>query len=355
MDLLLLDKSFTAISVIDLYESLLWTDRYDEYGDFELYMPADEGILNTIKQDYYLQSGESEHLMIVEKKLVKSDIEDGSHYTVSGRSLESILERRIIWGLKVVKGNFQNAIKELLNENVIAPADANRKIPNFIFAESTDPAITALTIEAQYTGDNLYDVISKSCNEREVGFKVTLNEQNQFVFALYAGQDRSYNQTTNPYVVFSPNFENLSNSNYMESKQALKNVTLIGGEGEGAERKYAVAGEGVGLERRELFTDARDISSDMGDGVVLTEAEYTAQLQQRGKEKLTECVEVTSFEGEAEVSKMFQYRKDFFDGDIVQIANEYGNEGRARVVEMVISEDKSGFSVYPTFKALEDK
>ena len=195
---------------------------------------------------------------------ITSDTEDGNHVTVTGRSLESILDRRIVWGQKLLSGNLQNGIKTLLNENVISPSDSNRKIPNFIFKESIDPAITKLKLEAQYTGDNLYDVIQKICEEQGIGFKITLNDEKQFVFELYAGSDRSYDQTENPYVIFSPKFENIINSNYIESKASLKTVTLVGGEGEGAGRRYTTVGGGSGLNRRELFTDARDISSNVG-------------------------------------------------------------------------------------------
>ena len=86
-----------------------------------------------------------------------------------------------------------------------------------------------------------------------------------------------------------------------------------------------------------------------------TYAEYMAQLQQRGKEKLAENVSITSFEGETETTIMFQYGKDFFNGDIVQIANEYGHETKARILEIVRSEDKDGYSVYPTFKTIEQE
>lgn len=114
-------------------------------------------------------------------------------------------------------------------------------------------------------------------------------------------------------------------------------------------------GGGSGLNRRELFTDARDISSNVGSDDALTDAEYMAQLQQRGKEKLAENVSITSFEGETETTIMFQYGKDFFNGDIVQIANEYGHETKARILEIVRSEDKDGYSVYPTFKTIEQE
>ena len=58
-----------------------------------------------------------------------------------------------------------------------------------------------MKLEAQYTGDNLYDVIQKICEEQGIGFKITLNDEKQFVFELYAGSDRSYDQTENPYVI----------------------------------------------------------------------------------------------------------------------------------------------------------
>lgn len=286
MDVTVLNTNLDAISIVDVYESFIWTDRYYEYGDFELFTSMTDTILSYIRQDYYLQSRESEHVMIIEKIRINSDSENGNHITVTGRSLESILDRRIVWGQKTITGNLQNGIRTLLNENVISPADNKRRISNFIFEASTDPAITSLKIDAQYTGDNLYDVINKICSERSIGFKVTLNNNKQFVFKLYAGADRSYDQSVNPYVIFSPKFENIINSNYVESKSALKTVTLVGGEGEGSARKYTTVGGGSGLNRRELFTDARDISSDVGDGVVLSDAAYTAQLQQRGKEKL---------------------------------------------------------------------
>ncbi len=355
MDIIVLNKSLTPIKVIDTFESFIWTDRYREYGDFELYTPVTADILSYIKQDYYLQIKESEHLMVIEKIEISSDAEEGEHLTVSGRSLESILDRRIIWKRKRLNGNLQKGIKTLLNECIISPTIVRRKIDNFIFTASTDTRITGLTVEAEYTGDNLYDVIKELCEDCGLGFKVTLNSNSQFVFELYIGDDRSYSQSDNPYVVFSPTFENMVNSNYLESKAALKNVTLIGGEGEGSARVYTTTGSGKGLDRREIFTDARDISSDTDDGGTLEDWEYKRLLKQRGKEKLAENIATTSFEGEAETSIMFQYGVDFFMGDIVQIANEYGHETDARITEIVNSTDDSGHTVYPTFEAITEE
>ena len=354
MDLFILDSDLNPVVIVDSYISSIWTDRYDQYGDFELYMPMTENVLSYLKTDYYLQNRDSEHTMIIEKLLIKSDSEKGNNITASGRSLESILDRRIVWGRIVLDGNLQTEIHRLLNECIISPTDGDRKIANFIFEESTDPAITKLTIQAQYTGDNLYSLIQKVCSDNSIGFKIAINASKQFVFQLYSGADRSYDQTENPYVIFSPSFDNILTSNYLESRMALKNVALVAGEGQGAERKFTSVGSGSGLSRRELFVDASDISSNNGEGTTLTETEYNEQLAQRGKEKLSECTDATSLEGEAETTTMFRYGEHFFTGDIVQVADEYGHEGKARVIEMVMSDDENGPSTYPTFKSIEE-
>lgn len=354
MDLYIANTEFENIFVLDSYNSLIWTDRYNSYGDFEIYTNMNISLLEYLKQDYYIRRDGSEYVMIIEKILIKSDVEEGDKLTVSGRSLESILDRRIIWGQKTVTGNLQDAIETLLNENIISPSKPERKIDNFIFEESTDEIITSLTIDAQYVGDNLYDVIKKICEERSIGFKITLNDNNQFVFKLYSGVDRSYEQTDNPYVVFSPSFDNLLSTNYMESKSSYKNVSLVGGEGEGSARKFTAVGNSSGMDRRELFSDASSISSEQEDGTTLSDAEYTYLLRQKGKEDLAENAVVVSMDGEAETQIMFKYGEDFYNGDIVQVIDAYGHDVRARVYEIVTSEDESGFSVYPTFTMIEE-
>lgn len=356
MELLVLDTEFKSSATLDIFESLIWTDRYFECGDFEIYTPAESEIMKMLPKGYYLYLKESEHVMIVEDVEIETDVEQGAHLKITGRSLESILDRRVIWGQTVLSGNLQDGIKKLLNENAISPSDANRKIPNLSFQESSDVRIKALTLEAQYYGDNLYDAIVDICKNVGAGFKIVLNGTN-LVFSLYMGTDRSYSQVGNPYVVFSPGFDNLMNSNYIESTRTLKNVTLVAGEGEGSDRKtttvYLGASAASGMDRRELFTDASGISQTVEDGT-LTDAEYISQLAQKGNEELSNNTETISFEGEADISATYTYDDDYFLGDVVQVGNEFGNEARCRITEFVRSQDETGNEYYPTFETLDD-
>lgn len=363
--LYLLDKNYDAYDAIDKFKSLLWTVRYNKAGDFELYIPADLDIVKRFHEGDYVWIEDSDRLMILEDINLQTDPEDGDYLILSGRSLESILERRIIWGMTVITGNFQNGIKTLLNRNAISPAIENRRIPNFTFKESTDPRITELTVEAQYFGENLYEEIEKLCQEKEVGFKVLPNGAGGFEFSLYIGEDRSYDQIKNPWVVFAPNYENLQSSNYLYSKKNFKNATLVGGQGENWSRDTVevTSDSSSGLDRRETFTDASGVTNDTSgienddalteeekqEAIAALTEEYNAQLMQKGKEELAKTSITETFDGEIDASLQYIYRKDFDLGDIVQIMNDYGMEASSRVSEIVISHDPTGKTVIPTF------
>ena len=266
MDILVLNKEMESIHIIDEFESMIWVERYSKCGDFELYLPIEYEIISYIKNGYYLWLESSKTVMIIEDIEIVTDNEEGNHMIVTGRSLESILDRRILWEQTILSGGLQSAVEQILLENIISPSIPDRSISNFIFEASDDPRITDLTIDAQFTGNTVYETICSICDSVNIGFRITLSDDNKFIFKLYSGIDRSYDQLVYPQVVFSPKFDNIISSNYIESDRSLKTVGLVAGEGEGAARRMVVVdsqyGAKSGLDRRELFIDARDLSSN---------------------------------------------------------------------------------------------
>lgn len=372
MNIEVFNTDFQRIAICDNYESIIWTDRYNDCGDFELYFAMDVSLLSIYQPDYYLVSDESEYVMIIEDLQITTDSETGNHLIVKGRSLESILKRRIVWTQTLLRGKFQNAVKKLITQNITSPKLAVRKITNFRFIDSEDERITNLNLDdsalseddvVQFTGDVLFDAIKGLCDAFNVGFKITLTDDNIFEFRLYVGKDRSYTQNTNPYVVFSPTFENIINSDYSEMKSGYCNVTLVAGEGEGSARRTQVAGEtnSTELNRRELYTDARDISStyeddskDPPEQKTIPTAQYNKMLKNRGLENLKEVDIKREFNGEVEATQLYKYGRDFFMGDVTELENEYGLVTRVQVMEFIYSNSTSETSAYPTFKVLEE-
>lgn len=357
MNIWLLDKDFNNIMLIDQYESFIWTDRYREEGDFEIFAYPSQQYLENIKDNYYIWNADSEHLMIVEHREIKTAVEDGARFIVTGRSLESILRRRVIYPQTTISGNLQNGIKKLLSDCFINPEEIPvRKVSNFVFIESTDPEITKLTYEEQYTGDNLYDIVTKVCEAFDIGFKLIYNfSLKRFEFSLYKGTNRSYDQEDNSYVIFSPRYENIINSDWTHDITELKNWTYVGGEGTGYDRiiiPYYEENHLSGLNMREMFTDARDVGKKDDKGNEISQSDYLKLLSERGKKDLAEYKTKEGFEGEVEASKMFVYGKDFFLGDYLQVENSFGITGKSLVSEIVFSQDKDGEYIYPTFLSL---
>ena len=366
MDVLVLNTSFEVIKVIDDYETLIWAERYSECGDFELYLPITNDVFSYIKNGNYLYLNESDRMMIIESIQLDTDAEAEPLLFVSGRSLESILDRRIVWGQFAVLGQFGAVIQQLLTTHITNPAIAERKINNFIVSNPSSEDYSLVNkdkIDLQCTGDNIYDIVSSYCTAYGIGFRILREfERNRFKFQLYVGKDRSYEQNVNPYVIFSPDFDNLLSSKYIESKKNLKTAALVAGEGEGGARKKVEVERNpdnpeTDLDRRELFVDARDISStgSKSDGSTYTidDTTYNKLLTTRGNEKLLEFSEDQTFDCSVEPDASYKLNSDYFLGDIVQIVNEYGLSARARVTEVIRSVSNSKVGVYPTFTKIE--
>lgn len=352
MDLTILQPDFTVVNIFDVYKSLIWTERYCAHGDFEIYTPLTYAAYTTFKADNYIKIAESKKAMVIETAKIITDKENGDMLLVRGTSLESLLKRRIIWGQKMLYGNLEDAINNILCDAIIEPSDSTRTVPNFTFVRSSDSLVTSLTVDDQVTTENVYEVIKNLCELGYLGFELYLNTVNHFNFRMYAGVDRSYSQMDVPWVVFSPEFDNLLSSEQTYDKEYLKTVTLVLGAGEGADRPAAVtqlsSGTGSGWNRRELYTDASDISLEV-EGVVIPPEDYAAQLVNKGNIHLSENTEMNFFDGRVSNEGTFIYDRDFGLGDIVQIENNYGDGGRARVTEIVRTKNSDGVSLYPTF------
>jgi hypothetical protein len=256
-----------------------------------------------------------------------------------------------------MSGNLQTEIERLLDNNAISPTDGLRTFSDLVFNTSTVPAITALTVDTQFGGETLYKVLSQLCMADGIGFRILRDLiTNKFDFELYAGIDRSYDQSTNAFVAFTSALDNLLNADYIESSRPQKTVCLVAGSpGVGNIRTttsvFAPDSSGLSnLARRELYFEA-SISRNTPDGE-LSEADYLLQLKGRGKEELAKYIYLKFFEGEIDPT-MYNYGDEFSMGDILQIADDYGHETQSRVTEMIYFQDESTISIYPTFETVE--
>jgi len=345
MNFYLLNDDLEYIQIIELFTSMIWTTRYYTAGDFELYAPATPELLSTLQRGYYIvRDDDLTQAMIISNFEVKTDIENGDYITITGQSLKSILNRRIIWTQTVINGNVETMARKLVTDNAINPTIAARAISRLVLGDTI--GLTG-TIEAQYTGDNLGETLTAIGQTYGIGYDVLLDLENkQFKFVLLQGTNRTYAQNSVPRVIFSNEYENLLTTDYKYNSENYKNVALVAGEGEGTARKTATIGTASGLDRYELFVDARDVSSNEGE---ISASEYTNLLLERGAQDLAETIITESIEGEIEPNYTYQLNRDYFLGDLVEVINDYGVTMSPRIIEVIECTDTNGYTCIPTF------
>lgn len=341
---IVMDTNFNRIAILDSYQSLIWTSRYYSHGDFELQIAATAENVELLTTGNYIVRDDDENVGIIEKVDLTISAANERLMKVSGRFLTAILNRRIVATQTQLTGNVSYAINRLLKFNIISPDIEARRISNFI---DNDYEIQK-PIDAQYTGKDLYTIISDLAVQYQFGFKITLNNNNQFVFRLYEGVDRSYNQSANPYIVFSDEYENLINAEFQKDIKGVVTAVLAAGEGEGLDRKTIwVENDNAptGLNRCEYYDDSRNTSSNSGE---IPEADYYKQLAEDGKASLTAYE--STFAGEVNFLSV-KFKEDVNVGDIVTIESKaLGYRINARIIEVIESISSNGaYQIIPTF------
>ena len=355
------DTSMILVAVIDRYSSLIWTDRYDNCGDFEISLPYEPKWSEVLRKDYFCRTTYSDHWAVIEK-IEESKEEDGPlMMTVSGRSLESILERRVVIG-KTEFGSdeqhvsVQSSIISLLISNIISPSNPKRRIGNFTYILSGDTDVMSKTFAESYDGDDLLSIIEGICEDKHLGFKITVSASNQFIFELYSGKKRN--------VIFSTDYDILKSSNYFTSTEEYRNVMFVLLENETYISVYSGGGsEPSGLNRREVYeSDSKmedvelyetQVNNKLIVGLNKTSSSKS-QIQAKALKKLKRDYKIqTGFEGEIVSDNMYRYGIDYYVGDRVQFKDMFGNMDSVYISEVVISNDENGLTILPTFKEID--
>lgn len=352
MNLYILDQKLNTVAIYDFYKSVIWSNRYYKTGDFELQIPLVDDVKEKIQQDYYIyrdvdyKNGLIERPKIIEKiELIENESENS--LLISGRDATALFERRAIYPTEILNGNYETCILSLINNHVINPVETNRII-DCIGVENT--GLIDDTIDAQVTGDSLLKYIESVSIDYKIGFRLDLNKvTNKFIFKVYKGIKRIDNNL----VIISRRFNNLLKYNYVNDKQSYKNMAIVAGSGEGQDRKVVrLNDELTGLDRRELFVDARDLSDKNAEGQTISDNEYMEHLRQRGSEKLSENkIDITN-SCEADPGGRFVFNRDYFLGDEITCESYY--KFNERIVETTESDTAAGIKTELTFEEVEE-
>lgn len=255
-DVYVYNQNLELIGVVDAYKSLIWATRYWEVGDCELYVQATNENLSMLQKGNYLARNDSNMVCQIKKIELDTDAENGNYLIVTGFDCKRWLDQRIVWSMMNADGNAETFIRTMVDKALGNASLYGRQITNpsgsRIFYLGTAAGFSEVTTE-QVSYKNVGEKVREYCKKFGWGYRVVF-DNNLFWFQLYKGTDRTAS------VIFSPDYENLSASKYIEDETNMGNVALVAGEGQGSARSRNVSGFASSVDRYEIFVDAKDIS-----------------------------------------------------------------------------------------------
>ncbi|MDE6284134.1 MAG: siphovirus ReqiPepy6 Gp37-like family protein, partial [Bacilli bacterium] len=345
--------------------SLIWTERFKTYGDFELVTPLTKKHFDLLKIDSYVEIPTSTNLMIIEEISIQDD-EDNQHLTVKGKSFESILWRRIIIHWRDVQSHvsLSKILEYIINDNLLSDATKFRRV-NWIILNLDLPEDLPEETKWFQTSVNRGDVLGEAIYTlgELFGF-CPITTFNPFTKEVYL--NFYFGKQTN--IIFKHANYNLSNSSYLLSTDNFKTSAFVAGSGEGKKRKSVTVSRSVretihdgsgktetvitfeynGILRREMFVDARDLQI----GEKETDVNYKLRLMERGIEKLKENNKDYVVDGIITNTGKYKLNVDYQLGDIVKVESNFYS-ATARITEIIQSWSDTGYQIYPSFETIE--
>ena len=283
IELYVLDENLNTVWQVDSYNSLIWSSRYRETGDCELYLPASVEALDYLRKGYFLLRPDDDMICRINYIELDTSAEDGNCLIVKGIDVKSVLDQRVIEGILNLNGNAEDFTRSFVQDALGSTASDERQIQdengNCIFVLDEAQGFTDVTTE-DVSFRIVGEKIREYCNRFGWGYKVFLNNGN-FVFSLYKGTDRS------GYVTFSPEYENIITSTYIQDATEIANAAFFAGVGEGSERYTGTSGGGKsGFDRFEIFVDEKSLSKQTTWGQLSEAYSGITVYQMAGQEDL---------------------------------------------------------------------
>lgn len=357
MEAYILDALYRRIQVVDQFESLIWTERYAAWGDFQMDIHSNSSFRRLLTAGTKLAINDSYRVMEVET--IEDKDESGEKLlVVKGRSMEKILEDRVArpstanlttmpkW---TETGLPADIARKLFHDIcVLGVLDSSDVIPGVIEGSSLFPEDTiaepSTTVVVEMDPDTLYKVLTDLCDIYDLGFRLVRDPNTaQFYFDIYSGSDRTTSQTTLEPVIFSPDLDNLQNPSELTSIAGTKNVAYVISP-VGFEIVYPDdidPASVTGLERRVLYVKADDITDT--DAAVAS-----ARMIQKGKDELSKNRSFSAFDGEINQNSQYKYGRNYNLGDLIEQRNTDGVTNVMRITEQIFVSDKEGERSYPT-------
>lgn len=398
MRLVLLNESFEDISDLEFAEEVVAIKKYNDVGECKIKFGCDQDVVDLISESTYIvdydhpddyEGYETFSIYKISNVEITTSVNQGDVLNIVADDGLSILSDRAIINPIIFNGHHPAELLLELFKDCYSDNKYPRKSSLVIINESSFQSLIDKHKDDEYIADvdvenNFIDLLSRVleiCQAFNYGIKVRYCpdlDGGKFIVSVYSGEEKN--------VEFSPNFRNISDTEYTQTR-SYKNVAIVKGQSGKATisstedtTPVVIVWEGYpnlflepyGDDRREVIIDAssdcsREFTKETLDVLFpntsvaqmdnddtkgkLYDEYYIPLLVNYGVEALKSLKSESTFSGELEIDNMYEYKVDYDLGDIVVAKNRYDLGGTTRVVEIWESRDNTGVDILePKFK-----
>lgn len=409
------DRSNNIIHIEESFSSLIWTERYQDDGEFEIDLPLKIANREAYQKGNYVIMDDSDFTMLIE---TIENTDDDSTLKVSGRTLSCILDRRVT-ASKVItlrsgpvkySGDYGSVVSKIVKDDITESyveyydyehynedtgrweegygpgtntrnrlvrktrSAPERVIPNFVYENE----VTGVTIDKSIDKvTSIHDIIVKFSKAYITGFRIDLDSYGKFIFKTYKGHDRTGIEKEYRPVFFGPSMDNVIYVNSFDDETDYKNVVLVvqDKDEEGTEenplpdkdpaygfydRSLTDASDISGLDRREVCVEGETPTESTTTDPTDEPPEETLSVEEARIAAAEKAFDSEDYDRikttEGAIDPLVQYKLgiDYNIGDLVRIESWTGEYSISLIDEVVRSYDDSGYTVTPNFKSMDD-
>lgn len=352
MDLYRLSQpSYLFEEIIEGYSSLIWTERYQQFGEIELETPNISSTMTKLPLGCLVSINESNEVMLIDSHQITKQKDGSRTLKVSGRSLVGFLDERAAIKDDLPLNNATTGKAETWEYGGTASAILSAVLKYHIVDGTVD--IKDIIPNVTVTGFAPVDVSSYRIIPRKSLYEVArdfMSEQNfgmctyrplstggvtQLKFIIYQGVDR-----TATVILYEKNGDFVT-TNYVKTIRGSK--SYVYGSAPRVNSNLARTGTSTwtGFNRRVALNDCPDISSS-------STTNEGQMLAARNRKVLADNPTITAFDCEVNpiVAKSMTLSSHL--GNVIKCITDFGATTSMRIVEYTRVDDQNGSKEYPT-------
>lgn len=312
------EPTFPKAKVTDIFvcTSYSYHRYWYQVGNFTLVVPANVPTVDLITEDMILSVDGRDSLIVTDISRTEKE------YTFKGYDLKYLLHLRLTlfpqkeqdagtYGYYVVQGSTEYCIKDMIQYNITAAADEERRIYGFYAAANQNRGLENDTYMTRL--ELLDEVVAAMCKNAQIGYDIKLDfANNRYLFDVALPVDKTDSQHDINSIVFAKQFCNVI---------GLKRET-----GTSSEKNAIYAINGGGTADKVVKCVLRD-KSDVPAGIlrrevtVNTSAELATEVDMYALKEAEDYVKTDSFE--LDTAAILEYGKLFSVGD--KVTFKHGN------------------------------